>query len=334
MNCKCKKMRSAVEAAADDALEHGSAAFTDAVNFLAPRAKHAGHQAYEFVAPRAKDAAHQAYEFVAPRAKDAAQRASESVGPFIQDARDRIVPLVSEAADRVQPTLEHAYSAAKDRMEHDVFPKIQELWIDANENPTVQEASLRGRSAVAALRGDLLLPEPEPEPELTPVKRGGGWLGKVFAAIGLAALLGVVVLAVRTVLGSRDDGWSPAEPMRPGREDEEAAWGDSPFDGGSEADADVETSAEESVAEAEEVMVSEGGPIAEETGESAQRAEQGYGEGAYVGSEPPDGFNIKGNERSMKYHTPEAAGYDRTNADVWFNSEEAAQAAGFIRALR
>ena len=69
-------------------------------------------------------------------------------------------------------------------------------------------------------------------------------------------------------------------------------------------------------------------------GESAQRAEQGYGEGAYVGSEPPEGFIIKGNERSMKYHTPEAAGYDRTNADVWFNSEEAALAAGFIRALR
>ncbi|MGL5247912.1 MAG: hypothetical protein ACRC8U_06925, partial [Brooklawnia sp.] len=231
---------------------------------------------------------------------------------------------------RMQPTLEHAYETAKERVEHDVYPVFQDLWTDANENPTVQEASRRGRSAVAALRGDLLLPEPKP----VPAKRGGGLLGKILAVLGIAALVGVVVIAIRAVLGSDDDGWSPAEPMRPGHEDEEAAWGDSPF----ESDSDVDTSPQESVAEAEEAMVSEGGPLNQEeqsgAGESAQRAEQGYGEGAYVGSEPPEGFIIKGNERSMKYHTPEAAGYDRTNADVWFNSEEAALAAGFIRALR
>ena len=44
--------------------------------------------------------------------------------------------------------------------------------------------------------------------------------------------------------------------------------------------------------------------------------------------------SIKGNERSMKYHVPESAGYGRTIAEVWFNSEEAAQQAGFIRAQR
>ena len=49
------------------------------------------------------------------------------------------------------------------------------------------------------------------------------------------------------------------------------------------------------------------------------------GEGVYVGREPPEGFTIKGNERSMKYHVPESAGYGRTVAEVWFNSEEAAQ---------
>ena len=58
------------------------------------------------------------------------------------------------------------------------------------------------------------------------------------------------------------------------------------------------------------------------------------GEGVYVGSEPPEGFIIKGNERSMKYHMPESAGYGRTVAEVWFNSEEAAQQAGFVRAQR
>ena len=58
------------------------------------------------------------------------------------------------------------------------------------------------------------------------------------------------------------------------------------------------------------------------------------GEGVYLGSEPPEGFTIKGNERSMKYHVPESAGYSRTVAEVWFNSEEAAQQAGFVRAQR
>ena len=58
------------------------------------------------------------------------------------------------------------------------------------------------------------------------------------------------------------------------------------------------------------------------------------GEGVYVGNEPPEGYVIKGNERSMKYHMPEAAGYGRTIAEVWFNSEEAAQQAGFVRAQR
>ncbi|MDO5501234.1 MAG: hypothetical protein Q4F67_16310, partial [Propionibacteriaceae bacterium] len=59
-----------------------------------------------------------------------------------------------------------------------------------------------------------------------------------------------------------------------------------------------------------------------------------YGEGAYVGVEPPEGYTIKGNERSMKYHTADSGGYERTIADVWFNSEEAAEAAGFAKAQR
>ena len=53
-----------------------------------------------------------------------------------------------------------------------------------------------------------------------------------------------------------------------------------------------------------------------------------------MGSEPPEGFTIKGNERSKKYHIEGSGGYDRTIAEVWFNSEDAAKAAGFTRAQR
>lgn len=59
-----------------------------------------------------------------------------------------------------------------------------------------------------------------------------------------------------------------------------------------------------------------------------------HGDGSYVGSEPPEGFVIKGNERSMKFHVKGNAGYERTIADIWFNSEEATEAAGFTKAQR
>jgi len=58
-----------------------------------------------------------------------------------------------------------------------------------------------------------------------------------------------------------------------------------------------------------------------------------YGPNSYRGEEPPAGFDIKGNEDSMKFHTPESPWYGRTIAEVWFNSAEAAEAAGFVNVL-
>jgi large subunit ribosomal protein L4 len=43
----------------------------------------------------------------------------------------------------------------------------------------------------------------------------------------------------------------------------------------------------------------------------------------------PEGFPIKGNADSMLYHVPDSAFYDRTVAEVWFRTPEAAEAAGF-----
>lgn len=54
--------------------------------------------------------------------------------------------------------------------------------------------------------------------------------------------------------------------------------------------------------------------------------ESAYGDGAYVGSEPPEGYTIKGNEHSMKYHLAGSGGYEDTIAEVWFASEDTAQA--------
>ena len=57
-------------------------------------------------------------------------------------------------------------------------------------------------------------------------------------------------------------------------------------------------------------------------------------EGSYRGEKPPAGYDIKGNEDSMKFHTPESQWYDQTIAEVWFNSTEAAEAAGFVNAVK
>jgi large subunit ribosomal protein L17 len=57
-----------------------------------------------------------------------------------------------------------------------------------------------------------------------------------------------------------------------------------------------------------------------------------YGEGSaapLADGSAPEGFTIKGNKDSMKYHTPESQWYDQTVAEVWFATQEAAEAAGF-----
>ncbi len=43
----------------------------------------------------------------------------------------------------------------------------------------------------------------------------------------------------------------------------------------------------------------------------------------------PEGFPVKGNADSMLYHVPGSSFYARTEAEVWFTTAEAAEAAGF-----
>ncbi len=67
---------------------------------------------------------------------------------------------------------------------------------------------------------------------------------------------------------------------------------------------------------------------------------EGGTSGKYAGSSvpledasvAPEGFPIKGNEDSMKYHTPDGQWFEQTVAEVWFDTEESAVAAGFTKA--
>ena len=133
------------------------------------------------------------------------------------------------------------------------------------------------------------------------------------------------------------------QPVQDGLDDEPAAAAEEDFAAAEPApvgvlnvdDAgDVEETVVDHVVVSEPVPdLPEGEPVSESP-IADERPERWSGEGVYVGHEPPAGFVIKGNERSKKYHLPESAGYGRTVAEVWFNSEEAAQQAGFVRAQR
>ncbi len=48
--------------------------------------------------------------------------------------------------------------------------------------------------------------------------------------------------------------------------------------------------------------------------------------------EAPEGFEIKGNKGSMKFHAPGGQWYDATVAEVWFKTPADAEAAGFLEA--
>jgi len=101
---------------------------------------------------------------------------------------------------------------------------------------------------------------------------------------------------------------------------EEPAAAEAPATETTEAPAEVETKVE--VADAPEATETkdaepEFGP------DSAAPLESG---------EAPEGFTIKGNASSKKFHAPSSPWYDRTNAEVWFRTEEAAEKAGFVNA--
>lgn len=74
---------------------------------------------------------------------------------------------------------------------------------------------------------------------------------------------------------------------------------------------------------------------AAEAVEAAPAAEAPYGDGSaapLADGSAPEGFPIKGNKDSMKYHEPEGRWFESTEAEVYFATAEAAEAAGFTKA--
>ncbi|GAA1437461.1 hypothetical protein GCM10009616_39250 [Microlunatus lacustris] len=271
-------------------------------------------QAYEKAVPLATGAAaaagpfaHQAYEKAAPLAGQAvgavapyAQAAADKVAPLAEAASLRIAPVVAggtavaqDAVSKVGP----AFESARDHVNDELLPKVGTALSAAAASPLAVEVVKRGRATAAAARGELTLPEE---------KAGGSWVKRIAV---VAALAGVAVVVRKLLGGSQDSGWQAARPSTPAPSSAPSA------------------PAGDDTVESSPVTEEEITPVA-----VLKPTSSTYGEGSYTGTEPPEGFVIKGNENSMKYHLPDGGGYAQTVAEVWFDSEESAERAGFTRA--
>ena len=255
---------------------------------------------------------------------------------FAAQTRDALQPRLDEARERVQHDLAPLLEEALDRVQHELVPRLTAALEQAAEHPLAVETGRRLSAASAALAGEL--PQAKDGDTLAEVtgRKKKPSVGATIAKVAVAgALLAAVAAAVKQFLDTRDSGWQAHQPSTPYvpqpattvadgiAEDLEAA--EMVAEGAPVAEPEPGADAETEVPAGEDPEVSDDTGIAEP---------RGYGEGSYVGAEPPEGFTIKGNERSMKFHVEGSGGYERTIADVWFTDEAVAEAAGFTRAQR
>lgn len=83
--------------------------------------------------------------------------------------------------------------------------------------------------------------------------------------------------------------------------------------------------------------VAEATKVAEKAAEApkAEAVAEGLPAGSHApleSGEAPEGFEVKGNADSMKYHVPGSRWYTSTKAEIWFDSAESAEAAGYAPA--
>ncbi|QLQ16599.1 MAG: hypothetical protein HZY73_14125 [Micropruina sp.] len=278
----------------------------------------------------------------------------------------RLAPVVEDAIQRLAPAID----VARDRVQHDLLPRFSAALHEAAEHPMAQETSRRLTAATAALRGELEVPA-KPKRGIARKLAQVAVAGAVLAGVVIAVrkLLGPtetgweahepsqpyvadpVADVVDDVSGTVAAGAAAASDVAEDVTDSVAAAGEDAAavqDASDELEDDAEAATDELADLTEEApeAAAEAADSEVDKAEDAAAAVQGaegdasplaaspYGEGSYVGQNPPEGYDIKGNERSRKYHLQGSGGYERTITDVWFNSTDAAERAGFVRAQR
>ncbi|MGI8456840.1 MAG: hypothetical protein ACR2LI_01830 [Propionibacteriaceae bacterium] len=310
---------------------------------------------------------HDASERLSPYVHDAADRLT----PLAHGAKVRgaaaaatavgvLGPKLDDALERVPPAVE----AAREKLSEDYLPRLATalsgVAASAAATPVGQEALKRGEATLAAVKGELEPPRK---------KKKGNWLLRIALIAGLVAAIAVVA---KKLLASDDPGWQSATPSAAPTPSSNSKTAPAPVVTPAPA-ADLAPAADPGPAAdpvAEPAAVAEPSPVpsdeatksteSTESTETTDATDDGvdsglddspldnspiegvvddpnpfrYGEGSFIGVEPPEGYTIKGNERSMKYHLPESPAWGRTHAEVWFNSTDAAESAGFVRAQR
>lgn len=241
-------------------------------------------------------------------AQDLLKKAQEQAGPALKDAKVRSADFAARKLDAVEPHVRNALEkvtpavdAAREKVADDLLPKLSESLHTAAEHPAKLAESIK------------------------PEKKKSGTGKTIVKVLALGTIIAGVVAALRHFLAPKDDGWTAHEPSRAYVNNNDTfATAARVSDPPKAAD----PTPEEKVEQPEAEMVDEGAPDVESHDDGE------YGPDSYKGDNPPEGFIIKGNERSMKYHVPGTGGYERTIAEIWFTTEEAAQAAGFTKAQR
>ena len=105
------------------------------------------------------------------------------------------------------------------------------------------------------------------------------------------------------------------------------------------ADEAAETSADDEIVDAAIAETEDTTAATENAGPAessdAEDSDHPYGEGSHAPLDDdsmPEGYPVKGNADSMKFHQPDGRWYEATVAEAWFADAAAAEAAGFVEA--
>jgi hypothetical protein len=302
-----KKLLNAVEDGTQVAIERLSPYLEQALRESGEFADHT----YARVHPAIKDATIRGARLAADtfeRVHPAIDEAIDKVYPAVNSTVKRVRPAVDDVLERIPPTVDYA----REKVQEELLPSVADQLRHLASQPLAHELKVAAASAALAKQLE----------KASGKKKHSGW--KTFGKIVLAtAVLGGVALAVKKLLADPSSGWETYTPR------DNAYVADPVADDFDEADSATEIT-EEVPTELDAALAEPGteGDDADPFGDSP------YGEGSYIGDEPPADYLIKGNDRSKKYHVPGSASYERTSAEVWFANEEVAQAAGFVKAQR
>lgn len=278
---------------------------------------------------------------VRPKIESAVETAREKLGPVVAEAREKAGPALADAREQAAVQLADAREKAGPALA-DAREKAAEQLADAKKKAAPVIAEGRKGAAKKAASGKAMAAAglATIAPGMAPQKKKGGRLKKVLLLGGLLAIGGVVFKKLR---GDRSQSnWQSS--YTPSTSGSAGTVSDSPAAGSAAAAASASADDAGAASPDEALSDAAAGPHVDTTPDApaevvdlpVQENQPEYGDGAARsnpgGGAPDASYTIKGVEKSQEFHTPGSPSYDGTVAEVWFQSEEAAEAHGFSRA--